>query len=737
MTTHLARWMGWFVVVGCAGTLSAANVDWDGGGTTNASGSWETLANWTGDNKPQATDTARLLDVTAGQRTVTVDSAEQVTQLLMTQATVGPTNALQLNASLTLTGTTPLNLTPTAGVSNLVIDVGGQTLVTSNANNYTITLNGTLNAGPGALLDFRQYGNQSGMIITNLGVWVQNGATSRWNFAVAGANVSAMGRRFSNAGTWVLTNGSAFALAGPVGVGGFSILDSCLNTGSLSLFGSSMMFASLINRGTLELGSNAVMAAGGNGVPMLTCASGAVFRVTGAGAWLGTNCAYYAGDVGSQMAIEPGASLTLRYTTGGTATFTNSGTLVQNGGNLAFDWIDSVNNSVYSRFRNNGTWTMTNGAQVLFLRQGTPYAGLGGYGSGSGSANYGTMTILDTAALNFNDLLNAGTLNVGGGAGTVRLAPVGNPPVINNGVNGTINAGGSALFGTNTETAGIAFNNGSATATGAVFNVGDGTNAAAFTIAYGDARLRNYPSNAVTVAAGATLSVFSFDDGSPHPFNSRDAFVTNGGTFTLAGTLQLKPNHGATYHGVYNTGTVIVKGTNAVLQRMPNAATATSADTEIVTYGGAVFGGGGKLTYTNSSGSGNLNTNRVTVAGTLSPGDPVGTLELANTAVTITNGTMVVQLYDPDTFDKLKVSGTGARLNLSGTADVLNVSLVDKFRWESVTTFRIYEGGPVSGTFETYLWNGAPRTDEYTVTYGANYIDISVIPAPGTVVVVR
>jgi hypothetical protein len=145
-------WRTVLLAGGLAATLTAANVDWDGAGDANSGGSWENTANWTGDAKPSSADAARLLDVTVGTRAVTVDGAEQITQLVMLQSTPAGTNLLQLNAPFTLSGTTPLALTASAGRSNLVLDLNGQTLTVSNNGCY-VKLNGTVAMGPGSLFE--------------------------------------------------------------------------------------------------------------------------------------------------------------------------------------------------------------------------------------------------------------------------------------------------------------------------------------------------------------------------------------------------------------------------------------------------------------------------------------------------------------------------------------------------------------------------------------------------------
>jgi hypothetical protein len=125
-------------------------------------------------------------------------------------------------------------------------------------------------------------------------------------------------------------------------------------------------------------------------------------------------------------------------------------------------------------------------------------------------------------------------------------------------------------------------------------------------------------------------------------------------------------------------------------------------------------------------------------AATVAPGDPVGTLTVTNKVVTLTNGRMAITLDAVDAFSQLRATGAGAGLTLSGTNDVLDVS-APIGGWQGTATFRVFEGGTRTGTFDTLLWAGTPVTDQYTVSYGADYVDIDAkAPAsPGTLVVVR
>ena len=145
----------------------------------------------------------------------------------------------------------------------------------------------------------------------------------------------------------------------------------------------------------------------------------------------------------------------------------------------------------------------------------------------------------------------------------------------------------------------------------------------------------------------------------------------------------------------------------------------------------------GQLVFTNMTGSAARNTLTLTSSGTLAPGAPTGTLELVNTAATLNNGTLAVRVLNESTSSQLKISGLGAAFSLGGASDTLDVIPVDGTPWAGLAVFRIYEGGPLTGTFDTLLWNGEPASGEYSVTYGTTFIDIAVNGSRTTVIVIK
>jgi hypothetical protein len=441
----------------------------------------------------------------------------------------------------------------------------------------------------------------------------------------------------------------------------------------------------------------------------------------------------FTNDAGGLLVPEPGSRVILSYTgSSGQFRFDNAGVITQDNVSVLFDWAATANNTASARdFFNGGTWVLKNGSAAA------------SYTSASrpltwclmGSGNAGEMRLLSGSSVDFRTFLNSGTLELG--ADTVLAGPtfIGSNPALHN-RGGTVLVSGDTLFGaTNSESGTVTFNNGSASSTGSVLTVGNGADTPTLTVMAGAAVVfSNFATNTVTVNAGATLALRTFDDGISHPFNSRGVTVNNAGVLNLAGRLQQGPNHyGDTT--IDNDGTIRVAGAGAMIQRLPNASSGYPA-TRLINRAGSLLTGTGTLAYSNSTGSAQAGTNVVTQYGTVAPGDPVGTLELVNTSVTFSDGTLDIQLYDAATFDKLKLAGLG-KLDLAGANDVLAVSLYDRYRWGTTTTFRIFEGAPVTGAFESTLWHGGDSTGNYTVTYGANYIDIDVRGPAGTMVLIQ
>jgi len=295
-------------VVLCGVPALANAVTWDGGGTANSSGTWETGANWNPDGVPLSSDAVILDNVTSGTRTVTVSSGspQTVSSLTLTQTTVGAVNKLSVLDNLTISGAgNPLITTATAGSGSVVIDVAaGKTLqatrvgaalsttyagtinllgtgsafkLASSSSTATATVSGSITAAAGSV--FRTTGTNATLthsgvssfgtgatitldytgsaIFNNSGTFTQDGAkfVYEWN-ATTGGNGT---RNYNNTGTWTLKNGASVVIETTTGMqttGGFGTLVGNTNAGTLNLeSGSTLTSRSFTNTGTLNLGS--------------------------------------------------------------------------------------------------------------------------------------------------------------------------------------------------------------------------------------------------------------------------------------------------------------------------------------------------------------------------------------------------------------------------------------------------------------------------------------------------
>lgn len=750
---------------------------WDGNGNSNAGGVWSGAANWSSDDVPDtAAEYATLPDVTAGTRAVTVDGATTLGRLAMDQSTTEATNRLVLGADLHLTTSRPLGLTPPADKSALQLDLNGKTLTTYNRH-YQIALDGTVIMGAGSVFDFGLDNNQGGMDILNDGIWVQSASRANYHYDVASGNNasgSSFTRNYLNTGTWIMTNGAAFMLSGPYSTpGGFGLLSNCRNSGSMQVLeGSTNTFAKLTNTGSLALGVNSLL---GYGNATLFNAAGGVFNVTGTNAMLGiplsmspssgtavldnegtvvlgsgadpstltvrnVSFAIFTNRLGGVVAMKPGSSLVLQYlSAGGSGPWYNSGVVTQDNASVVMDWAASVNGSATTRnFYNYGTWTLKNGAVYTHLST----TGRPATWALNDCRNTGTLNVLSGSHVAFRNLANSGSIQLGDNAMIAESPNIGGSAktLLNTGVISV--AGTNAIYGYVVSSASAystLLTNGTSTSTGARIIVGDGVNAASLDIrGSGEAQLANFSGNTVTVSRAASLGLICNASGSTQTSHAR---LINRGTFVHEGKVQLRPNWNGDCFirnmGEYQIGTgTVVTGR---VEQLPGFGSGVNIFSNASFYNDApgTLSGCGLLVFTNKTGSASRNTLTLTSSGTLAPGAPTGTLELVNTAATLNNGTLAVRVLNESTSSQLKISGLGAAFSLGGASDTLDVIPVDGTPWAGLAVFRIYEGGPLTGTFDTLLWNGEPASGEYSVTYGTTFIDIAVNGSRTTVIVIK
>jgi len=163
MKTSRRNWVAAAVVAGLliaggAGTAWGAPYAWDGNGSSDNSGNWSDTANWNPESagKPDAGDDVTLPDVTAGTRTVTLDTNRLFRTLTINQSTAGATNRLLFNANLTSDSNTDLLPTLTASAGAIVIDKGSYDFkFTSGGSvrNWILGPNVILNSSGGVVQD--------------------------------------------------------------------------------------------------------------------------------------------------------------------------------------------------------------------------------------------------------------------------------------------------------------------------------------------------------------------------------------------------------------------------------------------------------------------------------------------------------------------------------------------------------------------------------------------------------
>ena len=509
------------------------------------------------------------------------------------------------------------------------------------------------------------------------------------------------------------------------------------------------------NSGSLLASSNTTLT-----LDLATGASGCTIDNTG-GAIVATNSGVFKFNnavnvTGGRVGVAAGGTNALAAgpTFSGVAlTVASGGTLLKSGSSVA-TWTNSaVTNSGRARITTaggNGRIVLANGSAMT--NGGTIEVAIDSGNTGGGSAFY---------VQNGATLCNGGSLIVtnertsGGNPGTASIELF-NVVLTNNGtivlaganvytsndVNQTQYATGSTLL--RPQGSGTNWLDGAGTlymtpGTGAVSGT---ARIETFNVTGGDCLLLVNGTNHTIVARGGGVSMIQGVAGKAlGTLRNYGALVSDG---SLGGGLNLMPNVSFQNYGtmiVTNAGSLNLLtniGVNASFSQlgaMAVTAGSTLSNAMVFTQAAGTSRVDGVLTSTRAfnmtggwlTGIGTVQASVIVSNGaTLAPGYPTGTLNVTNAALTITNGTLAIKLNNMTSFSKLIVSGTGAGLNLAGNSDILDVSFVDKPHWNGTTTFRIFEGSTLSGTFEIQRWAGGANNNNYTVTYGANYIDINV-----------
>ncbi len=401
------------------------------------------------------------------------------------------------------------------------------------------------------------------------------------------------------------------------------------------------------------------------------------------------------GTLGANLTVS-GGTLTL----GSADRITNTAAVTVTGGNLNFGgFADTVS-----------TFTISGGNFTNGTVTATSYALQGGTVAG----NLGTGTINASASTALNGTAAATTVNLTGGTLTLGSASrlTGTTPTVNISGGGVLSLGGSESVGTLNLTNGTV--SGSGTFTASNYNLEAGTISATL----GNGTLTKTNAGTVLLSgSGSTTGTINIGGGVLAVTNG--SAIANSATVTLSNiagaTLEVQQSEtigaltgGGTTGGNVNllSGATLTAGTSgnqtfagAITNagNLVKAGTGTLTLTGVNTFSGTTDVGAGRLlvngTNANSAvtvatgatlgGSGTVGA--VTVAGTLAPGNSVGTLSAGSTTFA-TNGTFELEIYDftgtaGTAWDLFAITGN---LTLSNT--VANPFVINLVSMSSTTT---------------------------------------------------
>ena len=717
------------VTVPPAAIPKPATATWRGfRGDANSGGDWnahEPEAPWSTGLPPAPEDTAVLGPVAAGSREVTTSEPVVIRSLKLVQPDAAGRNRLKLGASLTIMGNDAIAMEGTpeldADGQPITLDAGSLPKV-SFAGRVRLGGNGAVRAV--VMLGGGYYRSAPTVDFQGDGRDAAGEAVMR----VVSAQLTSLGAGYTAEPTVTFTEPE---IAGGRRARARAVVDK--KSGALE-------------RLVLEDGGSGyrrpptvtIQGGGGSGAQAEVALAVAGVAVTrpGTGYTKPPQVAFSGGDGAGAEAHAALQFTTLRYRgSQSDAMLINSGTNHQDGAAVVFDWAADANNGGNRGWRNEGDWTLANGAMILFgSTTGRPAWFNGG-------VNTGTMRVGGGSRLGLPRLENRGTLELGAGIVLGQLDFAGRDMELVNSGRGAIRVVGSsaeqpAAFGALSPAGNgkrLVKNGEGDKPSETRFIIGTDKDHAVFRMQGGNVTFANF--GTAEIAAGAMLALLTDDSGSSHKFLNREAKFDNNGAVHWAGRLQVQGNHGG-FTGIESGGTITIAGDAVEFERLQSSCgpgghydAVETASRFVVTKTGTLEGTG-RLRYLNATGVPSMKSLPVRCAGLLSPGSAggIGRLEFDDANLEL-SGTLRIDLAAPaadPAADPAKTDAIVFASEGSGVVEITPEAVLNVVPAAGLTprgTFRIATARSVKGTFTTLQLDGQP-TKAFTVNSLADGIEV-------------